>query len=432
VTGDAGLIGEVTKVSAGTPPVVVMVKAHGLENEALIRIRNGASRVTCYARPDPQAPCQFTAWQYANKQQPADLPGVGAGAVVERLNSEDWAVVAGINYYPAFTDLMGPRVDSTLFKEWLVNAGFVPEGQVLCIQSPPARPVGVADARPTQATINDAFLLLIRQANGKKFHRLGRRLYVFLSGHGIIATRTQTPDWREAALLAADADSLSLGKHVCARSWAEWFRALAIFDEVFLFADCCRDQEDLVPPAPIVVPPWKLERTSEGRHFYAFSTKLGSKSWEMPLGAPPNVRGAMSFVVNEALKNPKLYDKEGLLTASALGDHIYSAVPKFSQKQNPVVDYDKNPTLPELVIAKWIPRTMQTIQIDFNPEIPGGMADLFAGSNTNKPLGSHAMDGQPWIQQLDAGCLYKVTIRGTDRRTLFETNAIDEVQIVTV
>lgn len=48
------------------------------------------------------------------------------------------------------------------------------------------------------------------------------------------------------------------------------------------------------------------------------------------------------------------------------------------------------------------------------------------------PLDSHIVDGQPWIQELDAGSLYKVAIRGTNRKSLFETTAIDEVQDVTV
>jgi hypothetical protein len=48
------------------------------------------------------------------------------------------------------------------------------------------------------------------------------------------------------------------------------------------------------------------------------------------------------------------------------------------------------------------------------------------------PLQSHVINGQTWVQQLDANLLYKVAIRNTSRKCLFETSATDEVQDVTV
>lgn len=433
MSGDAGPVGEqIAKISPGTPPIVEMCQSHGLEDGTLVRLRQGATRITCFVKPDLQAPSKFSTYRDAEKQQPADLNGIGPGAFVDRLNAEDWAVVAGINYYPALTDLEGPRLDSATFEEWVKDSGFVPDEQVICIQSPAERPECPASAQPTQADIEEAFHLLIRKAQSKPFHNLGRRLYIFFSGHGIIATRASIPDWRESALLMANAERIFLSKHVGARAWAEWFRALAIFDEVFLFADCCRDLEDLVAPTPIGAPPWKLERSLEGRGFYAFSTRLGRRAWEQPLGTPPQVRGVMSFVLNQALKNPKLYNEMGLLTASALADHLYSTIPRYTQRQSPVIEYENNRTLPELIIAKWVPRAKQTVQFEFNPVILGARADLFAGNNTNKPLASHLIEGGTWVQELDAGSLYKISIRDTNRKSLFETSAITEVQVVTV
>jgi hypothetical protein len=409
-----------------------MEQFHGLEDGTLVRLRQGATRITCYVEPDVQAPTKFRAYRDAEKQQSADLNGISCGAFVERLNAEDWAVVAGINYYPALTDLEGPKLDSATFEEWVKNSGFVPDEQVICLRSPAYRPECPGSAQPTQADFEEAFRLLIRKAYSKQFHRLGRRLYIFFSGHGIIATRASIPDWREAALLMANAEPIFLSNHVGARAWAEWFRALAIFDEVFLFADCCRDLEDLVAPNPIGAPPWKRERREEGRGFYAFSTRLGRSAWEQPLGSPPQVRGILSFVLNQALKNPKLYNDEGLLTGSALSNHLYSTFPGYTQKQSPVIEYENNPILPELIIAKWAPRAKQTVQFEFNPVIPGARADLFAGNNTNKPMASHLIDRSTWIQELDAGSLYKISIQDTDRKSFFETSAIDEVQVVTV
>lgn len=428
--GSAGPVGEIAAISTGDQPVVEMTADHGLQDGALVRLRQGALRTECYASPDAQTAKRFTAYVDADLRQPAGLGGFRPGAVVELLNSEDWAVVAGINYYPGLRDLQGPVHDSTMFMNWAQDTGYVPRRQLMPIQSPPQRPTSVTDAQPTVAEISGAFETLIRAANQKRFHRLGRRLYLFFSGHGIIATRSPIPDYREAAFLAANAEPLFLDKHIGVRSWAEWFRALGIFDEVFLFADCCRDKEDLISPVPPGTPDWEPQR-AEGQQFYVFSTKLASKAWEQQLGKPPRVRGVLSFVVTEALKNPKLYDKQGLLTASSLARHIYTTVPTYTNKQDPIVDYPNNPNI-ELIVAKWVPRTKQTVQITFDPVPLVGTADIFAGNDMKRPLDSHVIVGTPWIQELDAGSLYKVSIRGTDRKRLFETTAIDEVQDVTV
>jgi hypothetical protein len=430
MTGSAGPVGEIATISSDQA-VVEMKAAHGLQDGALVRIREGAARIECYVKTETESDHRFRAYVDADLQQVASLKEFSfGGAAVELLNAGDWAVVTGINYYPALRDLQGPVDDSTEFKKWALERGYVPDRQLLCIQSPAQRPTSILDAQPTVEAISQAFQTLIRAASKKKFHYLGRRLYLFFSGHGIIATRSQIPDYREAALLAADADPLFLVKHVGVRSWAEWFRALGIFDEVFLFADCCRDKEDLVFPVAPLTPDWTPQR-KEGLPFYAFSTKLASKAWEQKLGKPPRVRGVLSFVVTEALKNPKLYDDQGLLTAASLQRHIYTTVPMYTDKQYPIIDYPNDPNK-EIIVGRWVPRAKQIVQIQFDPPAPGSTADIFFGNNMKKPLDSHLIDSQPWIQELDAGYLYKIAIQGTQRKFLFETTAIEEVQDVTV
>jgi hypothetical protein len=358
-----------------------MKGAHGLAERDLVRIRQKALRLECYVRPDAQSANRFTAYIDADLQQSADLGEFAPGATVELLNSEDWAVVAGINYYPGIRDLQGPVFDCTTFKRWALDTAYVPDRQLICIAASELRPANTFEAHPKVEAITHAFERLIRAADKKQAHHLGRRLYLFFSGHGIIATRSITPDFRETALLAANADSLFLSRHVGLRSWAEWFRALGIFDEVFLVADCCREKEDLVPPIPPAVPDWTPQRT-EGRQFYAFATKLAARAWEKELGKPPRVRGVLSWVVAEALKNRKLYDDKGLLTASCLMQHIYNTVPNFSDKQEPIIDYHNNPNF-EMIVAKWMPRTKQTVQFKFQPPIPGKIVDIFAGSDSS-------------------------------------------------
>jgi hypothetical protein len=428
--GNTGPIGDVGAISGNDKTNVEMDAPHGLENEALVRIRQGPWRLEGYVSPDRESDKRFRIYTDQEMRRPASLANFAAGAKVELLNADHWAVVAGINFYPGIRNLQGPMLDAATFRNWAQDAGYVPDRQVLRVPCSLAHPE-LDDAQPSMEGISRPFETLFKAAEKRKFHRLGRRLYLFFSGHGIVAAKTGQPDFNEAMGLAANAEPMLLAKHVALRSWAEWFRVLGIFDEVFLFADCCRDLEDLVTPMPITAPgDWRAERGA-GRQFYVFSTKFASKAWEQTLGNPPQVRGVLSYVVTEALKNPKLYNARGELTASDLEAHIYNEVPKLSDKQEPVIEYARKPNA-ELIVAKWVDRQQQTVQIRFLPPLPGATADLFAGGTMKAPLQSHVINGQTWVQQLDANLLYKVAIRNTSRKCLFETSATDEVQDVTV
>lgn len=309
MSGSGGPVGEIAKVSGGNPPVVEMTQPHGLEDGTLVRIRSGPSCITAHAKPDPQDGNLFRLYHDREMRQAADLAGIGSRATVDRLNSEDWSIIVGINYYPGVTNLQGPRLDSTLFKRWVENAGFVPPDHIYCIQSPTDPPTSIDQAVPTEGKISEAFEKLIKTAAKDRAHYLGRRLYVFFSGHGIVPLQGSRPEFREAALLTAEAE-FPVYKHVAARAWAEWFRAMGIFDEVLLFADCCRDREDNVRVTQPLYPQWSQLRP-EGRQFYAFSTRLASQAWEQSLGMPPQVRGVMSFVVDQALKNGRSTTRTG-------------------------------------------------------------------------------------------------------------------------
>jgi hypothetical protein len=425
--GSAGPIGDVGGISGTDKSVVEMDESHGLDNGALVRIRQGPLRLEGYIKSE--ADKRFRIHIDQEMQNPAGLADFAAGAKIELLNANDWAIVGGINLYPGLRNLQGPVLDSTTFKSWVENTSYVPDRQVICVQSPPP-PITLDGAQPSVEAISNSFETVVRAASKKKFHYLGRRLYLFFSGHGVVATKTGLPNFNEAMLLAATADSNFLRKHVALRAWAEWFRALGIFDEVFLFADCCRNMEDLVSPVEITAPgDWRPQRP-EGRQFYVFSTKFASTAWEQTLGKPPQVRGVLSYVVTEALKNPKLYNEQGELTASVLEAHIYKQVPDLADKQEPVIEYAHKS--PELIVAKWVKREKQPVQIRFVLPAPGATADIFAGSSTKAPLDSHVIDGCDWNTELDANLLYKVAIRGTDRKCYFETSATDEVQDVPV
>ena len=147
-------------------------------------------------------------------------------------------------------------------------------------------------------------------------------------------------------------------------------------------------------------------------------------------GTPPRKRGVLSYVVSEALKDSRLYDESGLLTGSALERHVYATVPMLTDKQSPIVDYERIPDK-EMIIARWVPRTKQTIQVTF-ASAASGTAEIFFGNNMRKPFASYRFGQLPLVLDLDAGFLYKIAICGSDRKALFETIPTDEVQDVRI
>ena len=152
---------------------------------------------------------------------------------------------------------------------------------------------------------------------------------------------------------------------------------------------------------------------------------LGSKAFERGFGKPETVRGIFSYVVVDALNNPKLYNNDGSLAASVLEKHLYTTIPSLNGKQNPIIEYPHDGN--DIIFAKWFQRARQRVEINFTPPCPGGVADLFRGVGSGTPLASHPAD-QAWVDDLDAGFLYKVEVRGMNRSHLFEVKGNDEVQ----
>ena len=166
------------------------------------------------------------------------------------MAQEDWAIVVGIWRYPALGDLNGPQNDATAFYEWLVapQGGAVPHDHVQLILTaddlhwPTISP---AVAKPIAAQIQEAFDRLLDLADQSdragRGLRIGRRLYVYLAGHGF------EPQPAEAALLGANATRQRPGHHIVGRAYVDDLRRGGYFTECVLFMDCCRESYPQVP-----------------------------------------------------------------------------------------------------------------------------------------------------------------------------------------
>lgn len=388
--------GGLLTIDAASPLAMSTVAAHGLVDgdRVSIGVPNGATPLA-YVKTTGYPPSQFALFTDASCT--VDLifaAGAAplAGTPIVKLASSDYAVVAGINTYPAFSSLQGPVADAIEFQQWLLTEAFVPHDQITLVTSPMPVVLGVPPT-PTVVEVSGAFEVLANKAAFQPLYYLGRRLYIFLSGHGILPTRSGTPNFNETALLMANAGPITLGNHLGAVAYAEWFRAPGVFDEVLLFVDCCRDLKDTVALMPPTMIPLTPQR-GPAKNFYAAATQLALPSFEKPLGAPLRVRGIFSYALMEALRSQSLYDASGMLTCSLLASQLHSAVPAMQDGQDPQIT-PVDPTQDIAIVKRAAPKP-PNLCVTFSDAALAGKTAVLIGPSYPVPDATHTIDGSPW------------------------------------
>src|SRR5262249_8167316 len=151
-------------------------------------------------------------------------------------NQRDHAIVVGVSHYKSpLTQLRGAVNDAACFRNWLIDpsGGDVPEANVVLITSSAEAP-GVT---PTQQQVEDAMVAHVKQYRATSQRQ--RRLYIFLAGHGV--TSEDPSDLDDCRVLMADASLDAIARNIGVRSAGHIFRRTAIFEEIVLVADCCRE-----------------------------------------------------------------------------------------------------------------------------------------------------------------------------------------------
>src|SRR5262249_34988766 len=151
----------------------------------------------------------------------------------------------------------------------------------------------------------------------------GRRLYIFLAGHGIEPRGNVG-----AALLTAEAAVGRFQLHICGKSYADWFYNAAYFDEILLFMDCCRDNAwtttaNLVPADPKYVDP------GDRKYFYAFATKWSRRSRERKFEDDGQYHGIFTKALLEGLYGAASDPDTNSITAFSLQEYLRHNIADF-------------------------------------------------------------------------------------------------------
>jgi len=212
------------------------------------------------------------------------------------MNARDYAVVLGVNHYPAFRPLEGAIEDAERVHAWLTDplGGGLPENNCKLLRSSAPPPA------PLQDLIDDAFVEVLERPERR------RRLYFYFSGHGVAQVQ----------------DDVSM----CLAKWSETFRAMSLsyrdyqktlrdwarFEQIVIWLDCCRVRNFSVRGlGPTFPPPMPLPDAPQVRTMVGFATEFEDVAYEAG-------RGVFTTVLLEGLRGGAVDPATGRTTADGL------------------------------------------------------------------------------------------------------------------
>jgi hypothetical protein len=249
-------------------------------------------------------------------------------------------VVIGVRRYPDaddptgwITNLKGPDNDADAVAAWLrkSDGGGLPHGNVGVVRSAdfPEPFPGKQQVGPQQKAIQDALNNVAKlPSTAFEGQYTGRRLYIYVSGHGYAQQRN------EAALVTAEAER-DFPFNVEVRSWLDWFWKAARFKECVLWADCCATR------APIAVftrcgrTPITAPNASDVRVFSAFAAKFDRRAVERQMNEDGQWHGVFTWALLKGLDGAAAVN--GAITSDSLRNYLTENMKTF-MRDNQLAD----------------------------------------------------------------------------------------------
>lgn len=345
------------------------------------------------------------------------------------MAADDYAIVIGITRYPGLgvspgdpADLKGSEGDALAVANWLKakDGGDLPDDgahvNLICTSDFQSEPTAT-QGEPQQQRLRDAFHALVQA--GKEKPRasrddpmLGRRLYIYMSGHGF------SPSRYRGALYVANATPDN-GWHSYASGWLEWFQDNFYFKEYVLWMDCCMDREFGIDPENIMKKTSRFGRM--GGTFIAFAAPRQFKTVERPIKAKNGeIHGIFTWALLQGLTGGAV-DSEGQITARSVADYILNGMAAYLTE-----DDLKNPTVarepevvkadPTLIFATGRQKPSTSVTLTFPATAVGKQATLWGGL----PVVSSSFPVQTEVNRKLENGLYVVAVPELRLRHGFE------------
>jgi uncharacterized caspase-like protein len=260
------------------------------------------------------------------------------------MAEHDYAIVVGIQRYPRFgangaapNDLQGPDTDAELITEWLLDpaGGAVPRKQLRCIRSADfPDPFPPDKVSPVRTDIIKAFRWLDRIADknneaGVIGRKVGRRLYLYVSGHGFARERNQGTVYTADATRTAPA-------FLEASEWAGWLSNTMYFDEQVLWMDTCMTDEVALVLGPAGFRP--ASPTVASTRFATFAARWPLRAVESRQD-DAQIHGAFTWALLRGLLGAAADPVTGEIRSGRLRDYLTNAMRTFMS------DEQRNDTL---------------------------------------------------------------------------------------
>jgi hypothetical protein len=312
--------------------------------------------------------------------------------------ANDWALVVGINRYPTagVSPLEGAVRDAKAFHRWVIDpkGGAVAPHQARLLTSPATTTGGAAGpARPVFSDVMQFFEHMLDQlGNGS-----GRRLYIYLSGHGISPTGQESA--RNAALLMANATAPKLWHNFAGNIWAEGARSAARFREVVLIMDCCRDVKTNATVMPHLFGD-PTPDSKECRLIEVYATGWDSKARELVFPPAKKPRGVFTRSLLAVLGTGRM---SGVLLKESVKQHLALALKDEKKAQVPEIGRDEE--LAKIVFNEAADPPKTEVIITGHPATPP-VIELWpegAEQSTQAALDGWSHDGAAWTGTLEPG-----------------------------
>jgi len=365
---------------------------------------------------------------------------------------EDYAIIIGLQNYPGLGQpaLSGPENDANSFRQWIldVKGGNVPQANVTTILSSdypvlPGNPINpVFNAKPAILDVIGAFdairMKSLENQNQNLGPKVGNRLYIFMSGHGIAPTPYGNKIEKESGLLMSNVEPTNIAAphfHLPGAYAATWFCENEVFEEVFLFMDCCRDLT-IVPGLNIFFPP--KGNADKAKRFYAFATRWSRRARERTING--KVQGIFTKTLlmglNGAAAEPDPNDSlSGVITGASLKSYLYQNMKEFihpdyrsdPEFQEPDVDYSPKANEGRDILIKRVPLRKFPVKLRLPVNAKGEVTILYNGQVPVHQISINATPVEFDIQLPRGKYLAIANIDNTAKPTLFDVRGIEEI-----
>ncbi|MER2266113.1 hypothetical protein [Methylobacterium oxalidis] len=206
---------------------------------------------------------------------------------------------------------------------------------------------------------------------------VGRRLYVYMSGHGFSTTQ------REGCLITADALPTKINANVCASAWLQWWQDAGYFREFVLLLDCCMNR--MTTGLPMRAPLAGLNASMPpGPSFVAFAAKRPLKAVEMPVPADNGrFHGIFTWAFLDGVKGAAV-NAAGTVTGQSMGNWLRNALyQRMGPSERTNRDISQEPEIgsndPQLVLARPTEPLRFEIALSFPADAIGKKTRLWSG-----------------------------------------------------